>query len=127
MSEPAAAAASVVAGAAGLTLTLSGSIFGLHFDAMFAGFAAALIAQTFVPSGASRVRAFLQLLAAGGISGFFSPIGVAVVSKVAPWPLPGDALQLAMGAALGIIAPIFVPLLRTLVDRFSNSKSGPPQ
>jgi hypothetical protein len=113
-------AASTAAGLAGLTLTMTGSIFGLHFDAMLAGFAGALIAQTYVPSAMSRLRAFLQLVAAGGISGYFSPIGVAVATKLAPWPLPLDAMQLAIGAGLGIIAPVLVPLLRKLADRFGD-------
>lgn len=124
MSEPAASTANAAAGAAGITLTLSGSVFGLHFDAMFAGFAAALIAQTFVPSGVTRMRGFLQLLASGGLAGFFAPIGVAVAGKVAPWPLPHDALQLAVGATLGIVAPIAVPLIRRWVDRFGDRGDG---
>ncbi len=111
------------AGIAGLTLTLTGTVLGLHFDAMLAGFAGALIAQTYVPSAVSRVRAFLQLVAAGGISGYFSPLGVAVASKLAPWPLPADAMQLAIGAGLGIIAPIFVPLLRKLAEAFGSKQS----
>lgn len=126
MSEPTASAAATVAqaaaGAAGLTLTLTGSLFGLHFDAMLAGFAGALIAQTYVPAGVSRARAFLQLVAAGVLSGYFSPLAVAVASKMAPWPLPEDAMQLAIGAGLGIIAPIFVPLLRKAAEMFGSKQ-----
>ena len=117
MTEP---AATTAAGAAGLTLSLSGTLFGLQYDAMLAGFAGALIAQTYVPSAATRWRAFLQLVAAGGISGYFSPIAVAVATRLAPWPLPQDAMQLAAGAALGIVAPTLVPLLRALADRFGG-------
>ena len=115
MNEPIAATAA--AGAAGLTLTITGSVMGLHFDAMFAGFAGALIAQSFVPSQVTRVRAFLQLLGAGGISGYFSPVGVLVAQKLAPMALPTDVTQLAVGAALGIVAPVLVPLLRKLAEK----------
>lgn len=114
MNEPIATATTAAAGAAGLTLTIAGSIMGLHFDAMFAGFGGALIAQSFVPSTVTRLRAFLQLLGAGGLSGFLSPVGVVVAQKIAPWPLPTDATQLAVGATLGIVAPVVVPLLRKL-------------
>ena len=117
MNEPIATATTATAAAAGGTLTLAGGVLGLHFDAMFAGFAGALIAQSFVPANVTRLRAFLQLLGAGGLSGYFSPIGVVVAQKLAPWPLPDSATQLAVGAALGIVAPILVPLLRKLVDR----------
>ena len=127
MTEPVSTTTNVVAGTAGMTLTLAGSFMGLQFGAMFAGFAAALIAQTFVPSGVSRLRGFLQLLSAGGLSGFFSPIGVSVAAKVAPWPLPADALELAVGATIGICAPIFVPILRKAVERFSDKQQEPRQ
>jgi hypothetical protein len=122
MTEPMSAAGNAAAGAAGFTLALSGSIFGLHFDAMFAGFAAALIAQTFVPTEVTRMRGFLQLVAAGGLSGFFSPIGVEIVGKLTPWPLAPAALQLAVGATLGICAPIFIPMIRKAIEKFAGKQ-----
>ena len=51
-----------------------------------------------------------------------SPIGVEVVGKLAPWPLAPAALQLAVGATLGICAPIFIPMIRKAIEKFAGKQ-----
>lgn len=107
---------------AGLTITLAGSIMGMPFDSMMAGFVGALIAQTFVPSGVGKVRAFAQLAAAGLLAGMLAPLAESVVFALAPatWRLSLTAVHLAAGAIIGMIAPAVVPLVRKIADRFGD-------
>lgn len=129
MTDPATTAATEIA-AAGLVITLTGSIFGMQFDALMAGFIGALIAQTLVHdeiAGQTALqrywRGFLQLAAAGLLAGLLAPLAESVMAGLLPMKVPAQALHIASAGVIGMVAPVVVPLLRRLATSFK----GPQQ
>lgn len=117
MPEPAVSTASITIAAS--TITLSGSVFGVQYDALLAGLVGGLVSLTYLPA--------MPLLKMAGtvagsalLAGFFAPVLAAAGLHFFPWlQAVGDMLRLAGAAALGLGAQVLVPAglkrLRTLV------------
>lgn len=114
MAEPASSTAAGVAIAAG-AITLSGSILGVHYDALLAGFAGGLVWLTFQPS-MPAVRIASSMVASSLIAGFFAPLAAVGAVNFFPWLSEvGDSLRMAAAAGLGIGAQVIVPALLNLI------------
>jgi hypothetical protein len=113
---------------AGLTLTVTGSLMGLQFDVMMLGFFGALVAQTFVNDPPIEsltplrryVRVFAQLLAAGLLAGLLTPVAESILAGMLPGHVGAPALHLATAGAIGMVAPVVVPLLRKLLNKLAE-------
>lgn len=117
MAEP---ASSIVAIAAA-TITLSGSAFGVQYDALLAGFIGGLVSLLYVPP--MPVLKIAGTVAGSALlAGFFAPVIAAAAQHYLPWlQALGDFLRLAGGAALGLGAQVLIPAglrrLRSMVRR----------
>lgn len=122
------AAANEATAAAGVAITVTGSILGLQFDALLGGFVGALVAQTLVTNPPMEgltalqryVRVFAQLLAAGMLAGFLTPVAEAILVGMLPPKLPVQALHMAVAGALGMVAPVVVPMLRKIASKLAE-------
>ena len=127
MNDPATNAAIESVATAGLVLTVSGSIFGMQADAIMAGFIGALIGQTFVPAASSApmpmIRryavAVAQLVAAGLLAGLLAPVAEAILAGMLP-TVPVKALHIATAGFIGMIAPVAVPIIRSIAARWGE-------
>lgn len=127
MNEPATSAAEAAA-AAGVVITVTGSIFGLQFDAIMAGFTGALVATSLVREEdrpderwSSRIlRGTIQLVAAGLLAGFLAPIAEVLIANLLPGKVPAQALHVAVAGVLGMVAPVVVPILRKLAQKLGD-------
>lgn len=130
MTDPATSVAAETAATAGVVITLTGSFLGMPFDAMLAGFVGALVAQTLVHDPvegetalARYWRGFVQLAAAGLLSGLLAPLAEGIAAGLLPMKVPPQALHIAVAGTIGMVAPVVVPLLRRLASTFK----GPSQ
>jgi hypothetical protein len=107
MAEPASSTAAI-AFAAG-TITLTGSILGVHYDALLAGFAGGLVALSYLPP-LPPMRIAGTVVAAALLAGFFAPVMSAGAVNYFPWlTVMGDSLRIAMAAGLGICGQALIP------------------
>ena len=127
MADPATSVAAETAAAAGVVITLTGSIFGMEFDAIMAGFVGALVAQTLVHEQiegqtalAHYWRGFIQLSAAGLLAGLLAPLAEGIAAGLLPVKVPAQSLHIAVAAIIGMVAPVVVPLLRRLASTFKG-------
>lgn len=108
MAEPASSTASI-AFAAG-TITLTGSILGVHYDALLAGFFGGLVALSYLPA-MPPMRIAGTVVAASLMAGFFAPIIAVGAANYFPWLVgTGDSLRIAMAAGLGIFGQSLIPI-----------------
>jgi ABC-type multidrug transport system permease subunit len=115
MAEP---ASSVVAIAAA-TITLSGSVIGLQYDALLAGFFGGLLSLLYLPP-MPALKIAGAVAGSALLAGFFAPVIATAAQHYFPWLQPlGDFLRLAGGAALGLGGQVLIPAglrrLRSLV------------
>lgn len=125
MPDPIVSSASIVIAAS--TVTLSGSVFGVQYDALLAGLAGGLVSLMYLP--VMPVFKMAGTVAGSALlAGFFAPVLAAAALHFFPWlQAVGDFLRLAGAAALGLGAQVLVPAglrrLRTLVrDRPGTAK-----
>jgi hypothetical protein len=117
MAEPASSTASIAIAAG--TITLSGSVFGVQYDALLAGFFGGLVSLSYLP----HMPAFKVAGSMAGsalLAGFFAPVIAVAALHYFPWLRDvGDFMRIAAGAALGIAAQVLIPSglkrLRSLV------------
>lgn len=113
---------------AGITLTVTGSMLGLQFDALMFGLFGALIAQTLVTDPPVEgltplrryVRVFAQLLAAGLLAGLLTPVAESLARGLLPGHVGAQALHMATAGAIGMVAPVVVPLLRKILLKLAE-------
>ena len=121
MAEPSATAG--VAFAAG-TITLTGSILGVHYDALLAGFFGGLVALSYLPAmPAARIAG--TVAANSLLAGFFAPILAAAASGYFAWAAGmGDALRMAMAAGIGVTGQAIVPTAISAIQTWLLKKGG---
>lgn len=117
MPEPAVSTVSIVIAAG--TITLSGSVFGVQYDALLAGLVGGLVSLTYLPA-MSVFKMVWTVIGSALLAGFFAPVVTAAGLHFFPWlQSVGDFLRLAGAAALGLAAQVLVPAglrrLRTMV------------
>lgn len=116
MPEPTSTAVSGITLAAG-TLTLTGSLFGVQYEALLAGFFGGLLYISYVPQD-TKTKIAISLFAASLIAGYFAPIVTLAAIHYLPWTeaLGRGQVQIAVAAALGLGGQSTVPavLIKTL-------------
>ncbi|KQV84949.1 hypothetical protein ASD15_07370 [Massilia sp. Root351] len=117
MAEPVSSSASIAIAAG--TITLSGSAFGVQYDALLAGFIGGLVSLLYLPP-MPALKIAGTVAASALVAGFFAPVIAAAALHYFPWLNGvGDFMRLAGGAGLGIAAQVLIPAvmrrLRSLV------------
>lgn len=114
MTEPHSTA--IGAGLALGTVTLTGTLMGMHYDALAVGFVAALVALLPVPpkNGESRTpwRVFMLIAGASFLAGVFAPVTALAAQVYLPWvaALGADTLRITSAALIGATANVVIPL-----------------
>ena len=99
------------------TVTLTGTIFGMHYDALAIGFVAALVALLHMPprDGQARTpwRVFSLVAGASFIAGVFAPATAQAATAYLPWvaSLGADLLRVTSAAIIGATANVGLPLV----------------
>jgi hypothetical protein len=107
MAEPASSTASIAIAAG--TITLSGSVFGVQYDALLAGFFGGLVSLSYLPP-MSALKIASTVAGSALLAGFFAPVIAAAALHYFPWlHSVGDFMRLAGGAGLGIAAQVLIP------------------
>jgi hypothetical protein len=107
MAEPASSTASIAIAAG--TITLSGSVFGVQYDALLAGFFGGLVSLSYLPP-MSGLKITGTVAGSALLAGFFAPVIAAAALHYFPWlHSVGDFMRLAGGAGLGIAAQVLIP------------------
>jgi len=108
MAEPASSTAGVAIAAG--TLTLTGTILGVHYDALLAGFFGGLVSLSYLPS-MSRGKIAGTVAGSSILAGYFAPVIAAAAQHYLPWLLGvGDYLRLASAAGFGLTAQVVIPV-----------------
>jgi len=117
MAEPAASTVGIAIAAG--TITVTGSIFGVQYDALLAGFFGGLVSLSFLPPmSAGKIAG--SVAGSSILAGFFAPILAAAWVHNFPWLLTvGDFTRIAAAAALGLgwqaLLPAGLNRLRALI------------
>jgi len=127
MAEPNSTA--VGAGLALGTVTLTGTIFGMHYDALAIGFVAALVALLHMPprDGEARTpwRVFSLVGGASFLAGIFAPATAQAATAYLPWvaALGADLLRVTSAAVIGASANVLIPLAITWATRKAGGEA----
>ncbi len=114
MTEPHATGAAI----AGAAITFSGSVIGMHFDALLAGFAGGLVALSFLPGPLSAGRVAATLLSSSLLAGFFAQLVAYGAFAYLPWTQPmGDFMRVAAAGGLGIASQTLIPAVLRWIDK----------
>lgn len=118
MSEPTSGVIGGVVMATG-AITLTGSIFGLQYDALLCGLFGGMISLMHLPASHSKFQTAGTLAAAAVTGALFAPVAVAGGLNYAEWlaKVPADALRLAMAGAIGLFGQAAVPLVLKVMGR----------
>jgi len=108
MAEPASSAVGGIAVAAG-AITLTGSIFGIQYDALLAGFFGGLVALSYLPPlSISRIAS--SVAASSVCAGFLGPIVALSVVHYLPWMSQiGDFMRMSSAWLIGLCAQGVLP------------------
>ena len=109
MAEPTATYSGVVIATGAVTIT--GSVFGLGYDAMIGGLIGSLMLVMHLPA-APIMRTIAMVFLGSLLSAGFSPIAVAASLSYFTWTssIPHSALNMACALLLGIVIPAIIPL-----------------
>jgi hypothetical protein len=115
MAEPTSSTAGIAIAAG--TITLSGSILGVHYDALLAGFFGGLVSLSYLPS-MSIPRIAGTVIASALTAGFFAPVlSVAAVNYFSWLAGTGDNARIAAAAAIGLCAQVAIPAIFNLIRK----------
>ncbi|CAN7463309.1 hypothetical protein LJR289_003059 [Pseudoduganella sp. LjRoot289] len=107
MAEPVSSTVSIAIAAA--TITLSGSVFGVQYDALLAGLFGGLVSLSYLPP-MPALKIAGTVAGSALLAGFFAPVIAVAALHYFPWlNSVGDFLRLAGGAGLGIAAQVLIP------------------
>jgi len=117
MAEPAASTAGIALAAG--TITLTGSIVGVQYDALLAGFFGGLVSLSYLPA-MSPWKITGSVASSSLLAGYFAPIAAALALNYFPWLHGvGDFTRLAAAAAIGIgwqgLLPAGLSRLRAMI------------
>lgn len=107
MAEPASSTAGIAIAAG--TITLTGTILGVHYDALTAGLFGGLVSLSYLPAmPAMRIAGSVATSAL--LAGFFAPVIAAAALNYFPWLVGvGDYTRIAAAAGLGISSQAIIP------------------
>lgn len=122
MAEPTASTAGIALAAG--TITLTGSIFGVQYDALLAGFFGGLVSLSFLPA-ASAFKIAGSVAGSALLAGFFAPIIAAAGLNYFPWlHSVGDFTRVASAAALGICWQALLPAVLNRLRAWLGTAGG---
>ena len=109
--EPVSSTTTGIAVAAG-TITITGSIFGVQYEALLAGFFGGLCYLTYAPS-MTKGRITLALVTSSLMAGYFAPILAAGVHHYLPWTqdLAEGPMRIAAAAGIGLMGQSVIPAI----------------
>lgn len=118
MAEPAASTVGIAIAAG--TVTLTGSIFGVQYDALLAGFAGGLVSLSYLPH-MPPLKIAGSLAGSAIIAGFLAPIGAAAAVNYFDWLGGiGDVTRVATAFLFGVgwqaVLPAALDRVRSLVS-----------
>lgn len=98
------------------TVTLTGTILGLHYDALAIGFFSALVALLHMPTprgDRSLLRVFSLVAGASFLAGVFAPTAGLAMRNYFPWSaaLGDDMLRITAAALIGASVHMAIPLV----------------
>lgn len=111
------------------TVTLTGTVLGMHYDALIIGFVAALVATLHLPprDGQARTpwRVFSLVAGASFLAGIFAPATAQAATAYLPWmaALGGDLLRITSAAVIGASANVAIPLAITWATRKAGGQA----
>ncbi|KQW97145.1 hypothetical protein ASC94_10160 [Massilia sp. Root418] len=108
MAEPASSTVGVAIAAG--TITLTGSILGVQYDALLAGLAGGLVSLSYLPP-MSPVRIAGSVAGSSLIGGWFAPLASITAANYFPF-ISGageTAVRIAAAATLGLCAQVLIP------------------
>ncbi|HYD58979.1 MAG TPA: hypothetical protein VEC35_01395 [Noviherbaspirillum sp.] len=107
MAEPASSTVGVTIAAG--TITLTGSILGVHYDALLAGFFGGLVSLSYLPS-MPALKIAGTVASSSILAGFFAPVIAAAAVHYFPWLVgTGGGVRMACAAGLGLTAQVLIP------------------
>lgn len=123
MAEPAASAVGGIVIAAG-TVVFSGTILGVHYDALLAGFFGGLLSLSVLPA-MSRWKIACSVGGSSLMAGFFAPIFAAAALNYFPWLLAvGDLTRMSCAVVIGVCWQPLLPAGINKLRSFLGSNGG---
>lgn len=120
MAEPASSTAGVAIAAG--TITLTGSILGVQYDALLAGFFGGLVSLSYLPA-MPRAKIAGSVAGSSIIAGYFAPIIAAAAAHYLPWLASlGDILRLPSAIALGLSAQAVIPAVLNRIRKQGDAQ-----
>lgn len=111
MAEPAASTAGIAIAAG--TITLTGSIFGVQYDVLLAGFFGGLVSLSYLPA-MSPWKIVGSVAGSSILAGYFAPVVAVAGLNFFPWLGGiGDFTRVAAAAALGLCWQVALPAALT--------------
>ncbi|MBF8176931.1 hypothetical protein [Herminiimonas contaminans] len=133
MAEPTSSTAAIAF--AGGAITLTGSLMGVQYDTLLAGFTGGLISLSYQSASLSPLRVIGGLAGSALLAGFCAPVLALGAFYYVPWMRDlGDFLRIALAGLLGICAHVLIPAALALLpaaidwvrDWFRSKKGTPP-
>lgn len=126
MAEPSTTTVGIAIGLG--TVTLTGSIFGVQYDALLAGFFGGLISLSFMPA-LTRWKIAWSMATSSILAGYFAPVGAAAALNYFGWlSAVGDLTRLACAVAIGFswqaLLPAVIRRMRSFLDPDGQIKGG---
>ena len=114
MTDPASATgASLAAGA----ITLTGSILGVHFDALLLGFIGGLVVLSFLPKMTIKA-VFWTLFSSSVLGGVLAPISASTLCHFFSFlDTSGDSVRMASALLIGVGAQTIIPVFLKYLGR----------
>lgn len=123
MAEPAASTSTAIALAFG-TVTVSGSLLGIQYDALLAGFFGGLVSLSILPP-MSNLKIAGSVVGSALMAGFFAPLCAAGAVNYMAWLAPiAELTRLACAVVIGICWQPILPVGLNRLRSFIGSKGG---
>jgi len=120
MAEPASSTAGVAIAAG--TITVSGSIIGVQYDLLLAGFAGGLVSLSYLPA-MTRWRIAGSVASSAILAGFVAPVMAAGALHYLPWVASvGDFMRMVAAFGLGICAQVLIPAALKRLGKWLGGK-----
>ncbi len=106
--------AAIVGGA----VTLTGTVMGMHIDALVGGFGGGLVALLHLPE-MPHGKKFFSIAAATFLGGVLAPMAIAAGAASFDWltSIKQTPLRMAAGALIGLFAQVGIPILFSVARR----------
>lgn len=105
-------------------VTVTGSVLGIHYDALMGGLGGGLVTLLWL-GRRPFLHALGATLASAFLAGVFAPLAIAAAGQYAPWTTPAgpDNSRVMVAAMIGLLVPL-VPLLAPLAVAFVRRRLG---